>query len=91
MTPKRRAELVDILEGMKGARDVFYHVSMRIGFHQFLEISGFMAEMIQTCQRALNEGRDFQTEGFELASFEKAYIAEKLGCIFGEGVFTVAK
>jgi len=79
-TPEERARM---LGEMHAAANAFYAAAQRIGYHQFLELTGFMREIIKVCEREHAEGRDFATSDLRLKGYEAAYIGEKLGCILG--------
>lgn len=70
----------------------FYNAATHIGNHPFVEFAGVMTAYLKSCQRAQDAGIDF-TEcnghaGAELPmeSVEITYLAEKLGCIFGDRI-----
>jgi hypothetical protein len=68
---------------MQWISDDFYLASQRSGFHQYLEVNGFLVSLIKTCQAMLEEGIDFQMNQLCLEVEQAHYIGEKLNCIFG--------
>jgi len=79
-----KAELQTILDGMQAISVLFYGMAQKVGFHEFLEFTGFLNEHIKLCQQALAAGLDFTQAGPPIQSYEAAYIGEKFGCIFRE-------
>jgi hypothetical protein len=80
-----RRELDEVISGMESAASVFYRMAQRIGYHQFIEVTGFMNEMVKLCRNALAQGIDFIADSpFPITEPEAMYIGEKFGCIFGE-------
>ena len=81
-------ELAKMIEQMKALSDMFYLNVTHIGNHPFIEFTGLMNEYIKVCANALEAGIDFSEcnthKSFKLPMepFEKAYINEKLECIF---------
>lgn len=83
------------LTKMDAAIAQFYVAARNIGNHPFIEFAGVMTAYAKSCRRAHAQGVDF-TEcnvhaGTELPmeSFEVAYLAEKLDCIFGGRIVAV--
>lgn len=76
------AERKAMLGGMEGASNIFYLMAQKIGFHEFLEITGFMNELIKICRGAHDSGVNFVSGLPPVKSYEAAYIGEKFGCIF---------
>lgn len=85
-SPEERAAM---LRGMHGASDAFYAAAIRIGCHAFIEFAGLMNEYIKICNRAHEQGIDFTESSahsgkpLPIATYEAAYLGEKLGCIYG--------
>lgn len=77
-----RVELTEMLGRMRHAANAFYALAQRAGFHQFLEITGFMNELIKLCEEALAGGIDFATCPIPMRDHHAAYLGEKLGCMF---------
>ena len=76
-------ELATMLDQMQALSHGFYRTAQKIGYHEFLEITGFMNEMINICRRAAAQGIDFATGSLPpVETHEAAYIGEKVGCIF---------
>lgn len=48
-----------MLQKMEQASRHFYSMAVNCGFHQFVEVTGFMNEMIKVCRRMHEEGIDF--------------------------------
>ncbi|MBK6616299.1 hypothetical protein [Ottowia sp.] len=77
------------LRRMDEAISRFYTTAVNIGNHPFLEFAGVMTAYAKSCRRAHESDIDFtecsRHAGKELPmeGFEVAYLAEKLGCIFG--------
>lgn len=89
-TEMTKEELNDSLRGMRYASGVFYSLSVQCNNHAFIEFTGLMNEYIKVCAEAAEAGRDFTQASvhtgnrLEMRDFQKAYIREKLDCIFGE-------
>ncbi len=81
-----RNELEVMLMKMEEASSIFYSLAQRTKVHQFLEVNGFLQELIKAYKRMQEKGKDFATEPLEMEPYEMAYIAEKLDCIFGEAL-----
>lgn len=79
-TPEQRLVM---LAQMRTAARSFYAAAQHIGYHEFLELTGLMNEIIKVCERAHMEGRDFATNRLDLFPYEAGYIGEKIGCIIG--------
>jgi len=79
-------ERVKMLEEMRAASGVFYALAQRTHIHQFLEVTGFLNELVKIYERMHNEGKDFGTEPIDPKTFEMAYIGEKFDCIFGDAL-----
>ena len=79
-TPEDRQAMLVL---MHAAAAQFYSCAQRIGYHQFLELTGLMNEIIKVCTREHQEGRDFATNELRLQPYEAEYIGEKIGCIMG--------
>jgi hypothetical protein len=75
-----------MLERMRAASDTHYRLAVMIGYHQFIEPTGLINELIKACQRLHDEGVDFATSDIVLHDYEASYIGEKIGCIFGEAL-----
>jgi len=86
MSEHSKEEREVILQKMEQASCVFYGMAASCGFHQFIEVTGFMNEMIKVCRRMHEEGIDFSTTSLALHHYEAAYIAEKFDCIFGDSL-----
>ena len=75
-----------MLAQMREASAIFYRLAQQTHVHQFLEVTGFLNELIKCYERMHKEGKDFGTEPAQLKPYEMAYIAEKIDCIFGEAL-----
>lgn len=77
------------LKKMDEAVNRFYSAAVQTANHPFVEFAGVMRAYIKSCTIAHERGIDFSEcsrhSGHELPmeSFEVAYLAEKLDCIFG--------
>jgi hypothetical protein len=80
------AEREKMLAEMTAASDAFYAAAVKVRFHQFVELTGFMNEIIKVCARMHKEGKDFGTEPLEPKDYEMEYICEKFDCIFGRAL-----
>lgn len=82
-------ERVDALRRMQVAVGRFYGEAVRIGNHPFIEFAGLMTAYVNSCRLAHGQGVDFTEcnvhagRVLPMESFEIAYVAEKLDCIFG--------
>jgi hypothetical protein len=85
-TEHSKEEREVMLRKMEQASRTFYGMAVSCGFHQFIEVTGFMNEMIKACRRMHEEGIDFATTSLTLKGHEAAYIAEKFDCIFGDAL-----
>lgn len=89
MTPKRKAELEDVVRRMEQASNNFYTWAIRCGNHTFIEFCGLMNEYISVCRVLLAQDIDFthlnKHNGQHLPAepYFVTYLAEKLDCIFG--------
>ena len=81
-------ERLAMLDKMRAARDAFYVSAVRVGYHQFVEIAGFMGELIKICEGMHEEGKDFGTNALVAKPHHMAYIAEKFDCIFGDALMS---
>ena len=76
------------LSRMEEACSRFYRDAIRTGNHPFIEFTGVMQAYIKSCRRAHEAGIDFSDcnrhtgQQLPIESFELAYLAEKLDCIF---------
>jgi hypothetical protein len=76
------------LEQMHAAARAFYLTAVQIGNHPFIEFTGLMNEYIKACEAAHARGIDFSDcnahtgTPLPLAPHMRAYINEKLECIF---------
>ena len=75
-----------MLQQMRAASAIFYRLAQSTHVHQFLEVTGFLNELIKVYERMHKSGKDFGTSPPEMAPYEMAYIAEKIDCIFGEAL-----
>lgn len=75
-----------MLAAMKRAASQFYSEAVKIGFHQFVEMSGFINELIKVCEDSHLAGVDFATTPLKLKHYNAEYIAEKLECIYGHSL-----
>jgi len=84
-----RGEREAMLEGMRRASSMFYARAFAIGCHPFIEFNGLMNEYIKICERAHRDGIDFPRASahsgiaIPMATYEAAYLGEKIGCIYG--------
>lgn len=83
------------LREMRRASSAFYAQAVRIGNHPFIEFTGLMNEYIKACEAAHEQGIDFTEcnthsgQPLPIESYMRAYINEKLECIFvGQSVMT---
>jgi hypothetical protein len=85
-SPDERAVM---LTKMKKLSDEYYANATHIGCHAFIEFAGLMNEFISVCTAAHKQGDDFpfaNTHSGVVLPFQPhnlAYLAEKLGCIYG--------
>jgi hypothetical protein len=86
MKHARKAELLEMIQQMEHAKDQFYGMAVRIGHHQFIEFTGFMAEYIKMCRDMLKKGIDFTDQELEAETYQLQYVAEKLDCIYGHAL-----
>jgi hypothetical protein len=89
MTPERKAELENVIQRMRTVSNAFYYSAVHVGNHAFIEFCGLMNEYIQVCALTLEGGHDYTETtghgsgaGLRMEDFHRAYIAEKLECIF---------
>lgn len=83
LTLDRAAELRAMIAGMEAAARTFYQMAQRVGHHQFLEFTGLLNEYVNLCTQSLERGEDFGNRDLN-AGFHARYVAEKLGCIYGQ-------
>lgn len=90
MTPERKAELEVVVASMRAVSRVFYGGAVHVGHHAFIEFTGLINEYIDVCQNNLAAGVDFTEttvhgsgKGLKIEGFQRAYLAEKLSCIYG--------
>ena len=73
--------------GMQRASNAFYRAAFQLSCHPFIELTGFMNELIRIIGRVPREERyGIDTHGdkpLPMLGHEAAYIGEKFGCIFG--------
>lgn len=81
-----KEEREKMLADMKQASAIFYRLAQHTNVHQFLEVNGFLCELIKVYERMHTEGKDFGTEEPTMKPYEMAYIAEKIDCIFGSAL-----
>ena len=74
----------EAIKKMEDASVVFYRLAQQTNIHQFLEVTGFLNEMIKMYRDVKNRGGDIFTDPLDPKPYEMAYIAEKFDCIFGE-------
>ena len=73
---------------MRKASDAFYQQAVGIRCHPFIEFAGLMNEYIKLCEWTHADGVDFAScnghsgQQLPMPDFSKAYIDEKLECIF---------
>lgn len=75
-----------MLAKMKQASEIFYALAQQTRVHQFLEVTGFLNELIKVYKGMHDKGIDFGTQAAIPATHEMAYIAEKIDCIFGDAL-----
>lgn len=92
-----KEELEAMLTEMKCATSTFYAQARKIGCHPFIEFTGLMNEYIQMCANALAQGQDFTEtsihgsgQALPMRSFERAYLNEKLQCIYGHSLAAIS-
>lgn len=89
MTTERSIELQQAVDRMRLVSNRFYVGAQEVGFHAFLELTGFINAYIQSCQVSLLNGIDFATcnehsgRALPLETHQVEYIAEKFKCLFG--------
>ena len=82
-------EVARLIREMEAASSAFYRTAQRIGVHPFLEITGFMAEIIKLFRNSAAMGIDFTMATahnempLNIEPYEAAYLGEKFDCIFG--------
>jgi hypothetical protein len=97
LSAERATELTLMLERMRFASNRFYRNAVATDCHQFLEFTGLMNEYIKVCESALARGVDFTNanghtgEHLPLECFERAYVREKLDCIYGPQILENAQ
>jgi len=79
-----KEEQQEMLDRMGVAAGVFYRLAQKTNVHQFLEVTGFLNELVKMYAGMHARGIDFATAPLEAEPHEMAYVAEKLDCIFGE-------
>lgn len=78
-----------MLRMMQDTSNAFYRQATGIGCHPFIEFCGLMNEYIKLCREAHMKGIDFTEtsahsgKALPMATYEAAYLGEKLGCIYG--------
>ena len=82
-TKEEQAEKLKLLEAIS---KVFYAQAARAEVHTFLEVNGFLAELIKMFKDMHEAGIDFATESLRAAPHQMAYVAEKIDCIFGDAL-----
>jgi hypothetical protein len=89
-SPEERAEM---LKKMQALSDLFYSQATQTGCHAFIEFAGLMNEFIRVCEEAHAKGLDFPFANthsgtpLPFAPHNLSYLGEKLGCIYGPGLF----
>ena len=76
-----------MLVKMRSAAARFYRDAVHTNYHQFVELTGFMNEIIKVCEAMHGRGEDFPTRQLVLAPHHVDYLREKLECIFGDQLF----
>jgi hypothetical protein len=85
-TPAERAKM---LERMDAAIDQFYRSAASSGCHTLIEFTGLMADFLNACRAAHEQGRQFAFasahtgDPLPFVPHQFAYMAEKLDCIYG--------
>lgn len=89
MHPDRRAELEGVLSQMRNASSILYAMAPRSHHHAFHEFCGLINEYIVICDQTLEAGVDYTetsahagAAALVMHGHNRAYIAEKLECIF---------
>ena len=83
-------EREEMLVRMEAASMAFYMDARKIGVHAFIEFTGLLNEFVAACREAHRNGLDFTQADrhgrgpLALHGHQLDYIAEKLGCIYGE-------
>jgi hypothetical protein len=78
-----------MLDAMEVVISRFYPAAVNTHVHAFIEFCGLMHEFLQMCRATHEEGRDFTMcnthtgEALVMKPHHVAYLAEKLGCIYG--------
>src|SRR5690606_39064603 len=91
-----RADLRRMLREMEATKNAFYRSATGIQHHAFIEFAGLMNEYIKLCGAALEQGIDFTLTNVHsgraalpMEDFHRAYIEEKLDCIYGVSLDTL--
>jgi len=85
---RSKEELMEICNKMTQVSDNFYYGAIHTGCHPFIEFCGLMNKYIDICRESAKQGIDFTManahtgESLKLADHHKAYLFEKLSCIF---------
>lgn len=77
-------EMANALVSMRAASNTFYRMAQRTRIHTFLEVNGFLVELIQMYEQHMTAGGNFITDHPRPKPHQMSYIAEKIDCIFGE-------
>jgi len=89
MNDHTRDEMEAAIRKMRAVSAAFYPAAANTGCHAFIEFCGLMNEFIKVCETTMNSGGDFLSANthnempLKMESFQAAYLAEKLDCIFG--------
>lgn len=93
-TPEERAEM---LRKMQACSDTFYRHVVQAGCHAMIEFTGLMNEFVKVCADAHAAGEQFPFANthtgviLPFKSHHLAYLAEKLGCIYGPALLANAE
>jgi hypothetical protein len=91
--PDLQKDLEHVLTLMRTVSNTYYQGAQQSGCHAFIEFCGLQSEYVTLCEDALRAGIDFTTanvhtgEHLPLPSHRRAYLVEKLECIYGPGLF----
>lgn len=77
---------IKIINSMSDATDAFYRSALSTKSHTWLELVGFMRELIKIYGGMLDKGIDPLSNSPLPEEHHVIYIAEKLDCIFGDAM-----
>jgi len=89
---KYKEARAEALRRMRATSNAFYASAAQAGCHAFIEFCGLMNEYIKLCEEAEAAGIDWLLanthtgQALPLKSYNVAYLAEKLDCIYGPSI-----